>query len=315
MAAATKRVLDIEDAVIWACAEELAKWPHVNRAPDLLQLGELVGREDGLLIGKWRRPASFPEISPMFARGFVPRAPAGRGGDPHPDALIVEAEISAISERLAGLAPPEELVFGIGLAVDVAGAWAAAVANVGNLTLVHGRLRKRPVAGDGRFEVRPKLAPNGKPGVWRIERLTDPLGGERDYENPVQAVRRGLYPPGAFCRVEYEPDPQIVINDRADYCAWRIGLEALAEALSGRLETITALAPAAALFPWTGELDGDRPRDLFAPGAERVFRGAEERELEALRSRGERRPLRRHGAYRRRIPAKPASGTKADRKR
>ena len=91
-----------------------------------------------------------------------------------------------------------------------------------------------------------------------------------------------------------------MINDRAG--AWRIGLEALAEALSGRLETITALAPAAALFPWTGELDGDRPRDLFAPGAERVFRGAEERELEALRSRGARRPLRRHGAYRRRNP-------------
>ncbi|HYB06027.1 MAG TPA: hypothetical protein VED02_04740 [Methyloceanibacter sp.] len=132
MAAATKRALDIEDAVIWACAEELAKRPHANRGPDLPQLGELVGREDGLLIGKWRRPASFPEISPMFARGFVPRAPAGRGGDPHLDALIVEAEISAIAERLAGVAPPEELVFGIGLAVDVAGAWAAAVANVAN---------------------------------------------------------------------------------------------------------------------------------------------------------------------------------------
>jgi len=102
MAAATKRVLDIEDAVIWACAEELAKWPHVNRGPDLPQLGELVGREDGLLIGKWRRPANFLEISPMFARGFVPRAPAGRGGDPHPDALVVEAEISAIAEGLLG---------------------------------------------------------------------------------------------------------------------------------------------------------------------------------------------------------------------
>ena len=85
---------------------------------------------------------------------------------------------------------------------------------------------------------------------------------------------------GAFCRIEYEPDPQIVINDRADYCAWRISLEALAEALSGRLETITALAPAAALFSWTGELDGDRPRDLFVPGAERFFTGAQERELE-----------------------------------
>ena len=182
------------------------------------------------------------------------------------------------------------------------------------MTLVHSRLRKRPVAGDGRFEVRPKLAPNGKPGVWRIERLTDPLGVERDYENPVQAVRRGLSPPGAFCRIEYEPDLQIVINDRADYFAWRIGLEALAKALSGRLETITALAPAAALFPWTGELDGERAISL-PPVPNEVSGARKSREFEALRSRGERRPLRRHGAYRRRIPAKPASGTKADRKR
>jgi hypothetical protein len=97
-----------------------------------------------------------------------------------------------------------------------------------------------------------------------------------------------------------------VIYDSADYCAWRIGLEALAEALSGWLETITALAPAAALFPWTGELDGDRPRDLFAPGAERVFRGAEERELEALPCRGERRPLR--PAWRVSLGGSPLSG-------
>jgi hypothetical protein len=54
------------------------------------------------------------------------------------------------------------------------------------------------------------VALNGKPVVWRFERLIDPLGGERDYENPVQAIRRGLYSPGAFCRIEYEPDPQIV---------------------------------------------------------------------------------------------------------
>ena len=52
-----------------------------------------------------------------------------------------------------GVAPPEELVFGIGLAVDDAGARAAAVANVANLTLIHGQLRKRPVPGGGRFEV------------------------------------------------------------------------------------------------------------------------------------------------------------------
>ena len=80
--------------------------------------------------------------------------------------------------------------------------------------------------------------------------------------------------------------------------------EALAEALSGRLETITALPPAAALFPWKGEKDGDRPRDLFGPGAERIYELAEVRELEAERRRAARRALPQVRPMRR--PAKPA---------
>ena len=56
-------------------------------------------------------------------------------------------------------------------------------------------------------------------GGDRPKRLTDPLGGERDYENPVKAIRRDLYPPGSFCRIEFAPDPQLVVNDRAETIA------------------------------------------------------------------------------------------------
>jgi hypothetical protein len=149
--------------------------------------------------------------------------------------------------------------------------------------------------------------------VWRTERLTDTLGGERDYENenPVKAIRRDLYPPGSFCRIEFEPDPQLIVNDRADYCAWRLALDALAEALHGRLERITALPPAAALFPWTGEQDGDRPRGLFSLGAERVHSVGEAAALAAARARGARRPVPPpRQSERARRPAKPAKAMK-----
>jgi len=65
-----------------------------------------------------------------------------------------------------------------------------------------------------------------------------------------------------------------------------------------------AIVPAAALFPWKGEKDGDRPRDLFGPGAERIYELAEVRGLEAQRSRGARREIAQRQAARR--PAKPA---------
>ena len=228
----------------------------------------------------------------MFARGYSTGsfARSGRGGEPDPDALAIEAAILAlVGPALLTQGLEEAVVSDIGLPVDAEGALAASFANAPNLVLAHGRLGTRPDAGSAAFRVQPRLAPNGKPGVWRTERLTDPLGGERDYENPVKAIRRDLYPTGAFCRIEFEPDPQLVVNDRADYCAWRLALEALAEALSGKLERISALPPAAALFPWTGERDGERPRGLFGPGADRVYSGGEAAGLAVSRARGERR--------------------------
>jgi hypothetical protein len=101
------------------------------------------------------------------------------------------------------------------------------------------------------------------------------------------------------------------VNDRAGYLVWRLGLEALVEALSGKLETIAALPPAAAMFPWTGEKNGDRPRDLFGFGANRVHAPVEARELAAQRPRGTRRDLaQRQRARRPAKAAKPMRGAR-----
>ena len=196
--AGAKRVVDVEDAVKWACAEELPK-KRPAAAGALPRLGALLPRHERTVVGPWTRPAGFPEISPMFARGYSTGsfARSGRGGDPDPDALAIEAAILAlVGPALLTQGLEEAVVSDIGLPVDAEGALAASFANAPNLVLAHGRLGTRPDAGSAAFHVTPRLAPNGKPGVWRTERLTDPLGGERDYENPVKAIRRDLYPHG-----------------------------------------------------------------------------------------------------------------------
>jgi hypothetical protein len=247
----------------------------------------------------------------MFARGFVQASSRAGGGDPHPDALVLAETIAGVAaaglDRFAAGELEAAIAGDIGVPIDAAGAIAAARANIGNLILVHGRLGRRPDGAEA-FAVKPRLAANGKPGIWRIERLMDlRLNEPRDFELPVKPIRKDIYPPGSYCGLEFDPDPQLAANDRAEYLVWRLALEALAEALSGRLETITALPPAAALFPWKGEKDGDRPRDLFGSGAERIYELAEVRGLEAERRNGVRRPTSGRASDKARRPAKPAA--------
>jgi hypothetical protein len=306
MANGAKRVVDVENVVRWAAGDEAPK-RRPGGAPPRPRLGDLVGRADCLLVGRAVRPAGFPRISPMFTKGFAQGSSRAAGG-PHPDALVIDEVIAEVAAAGLGQFAAGELeaaiVGDIGLPVDAAGAIAAARANIANLVLVHGRLGSRPDGAEA-FAVKPRLAANGKPGIWRVERLMDLRFDEaRDFETPVKPIRKDVYPPGSYCGIEFDPDPQIAANDRAEYLVWRLALEALAEALSGRLETITALPPAAALLPWTGERDSDRPCDLFGAGAERIHGLAEARELEARRARGARREIAQRQPARR--PAKPA---------
>jgi hypothetical protein len=219
MAAGAKRLMDVEDVVAWACSHELPKKraPTSGRELPALELR----RGDGELIGRWTRPSGFPSISPTFRPAFGGGVSRQRGGEPAPDALIVETAILALPPTMVGLEPPAALAEGIGLPIDVAGAFAAAIANIVNLVLAYGRLGKRPARGDDSLAVQPHLAANGKPGVWiirhELEATLDGAGVARALEQPVKAIRKDLYAPGAFCRIDYDPDPQLVVNDRAEY--------------------------------------------------------------------------------------------------
>src|SRR5258708_37970320 len=88
---------------------------------------------------------------------------------------------------------------------------------------------------------------------------------------PIRSIRAGLYRQGAYCTLVYRPSPAGVVAQRAEYAAWRMGLEILAGELDGRLSAIAVLTPAAAWRPWCfdrgsageGEQHGQPPH-LFA---------------------------------------------------
>lgn len=256
----------------------------------------------------------FPRVSPMFS-GL--HGAAGARGDPlHPDSLIVETAVGEVATVLsAAYCPPlaAELLDGLGFPdLDAQGALDAALCNVGNLLLVHGRLHTRPLIRLEASPVRGKLGNNGKPGVWRREEWAEPTWQDhapecsRMVETAVRAKRKNSYPPGAYCRLEYDPDPQMLVNERAEYAVWRAGLAALAEVLhDANLSAHAAMPPAAAFRPWMGDLDGEAIPDLFRPGAENVYAGDEARGLAAERSTARRRPVHGGAVYRGRA-VKPA---------
>jgi hypothetical protein len=263
--------MDVEDLVCWACAELARKRPgNVHVLPVLN-----IGRGDRDCLGKWDRPMGFPPASPMFS-GAVARAGGARGDPPHPDSLLVEAAIGAL--RLTpGAEDFSAVTQGLGFDLDARGALDYAFANAGNLIVVHGRLGSRPSLPEASTP-RAKLASNGRPAVFVIELASEPMFGgghlHREVETPATSTKRkDHYPNGAYCRLDWEADPQTMLNDRAEYWAWGAGLAALAVALADRLETRAALPLAAPRAPWRGEADAGAVVSLLAgaPAARRRY--------------------------------------------
>lgn len=158
-----QKPLDVEDLLAWGAGELARKRPGKVAARPAFK----VARGDDELLGRWVLPMGFPRISPMFSG--LHAASGARGEPPQPDALVLEAAIGEIAKAEIAVAPELEraLVFGLGFAgLDVRGALDAALGNLANLLLVHGALHSRPLIRLEPPEVRPKLAQNGKPGVW-----------------------------------------------------------------------------------------------------------------------------------------------------
>lgn len=257
MGEGAKRLIDAEGLVCWAASNEL---PKARRKTGFV-FPPLHLLRDGELVGKWNVPACYPEVSPMFSAnvGGGSAAPLAYLGEPDPDALEVERTLRSIARNPPSIEGEIQLVaHNIGDDVAVAAAGRAlrnARRSLAGLVLGHGALGTRPQWDHPPFATAPLRAERGgKPAVFRLGLISMPTldGGMVTVEGEIrcEAKRRDEYPAGAYCRIEYDPDPHSVIADRADYLIWRSALAELARTLSGRLARFEPIEPAAPRAPW-----------------------------------------------------------------
>ncbi|GEP08579.1 hypothetical protein [Methylobacterium gnaphalii] len=237
----------------WAFRHELTKRRDDDRGPRL----------------------GFSPVSPMFRHADLgvrvenfsrePGMPAAMG-EPHPDALIVEAavlELARFAEHrfegdlglLTNLPPGQNEHAAIGRAMSQLAA----------TVQIQARLSARPTFVNSPLPAA-VVGKTGKPIICmlRTEMRADAAGILRPHlvEERCGAVGANRYPNGAYCCIDWD-NPQTILLERATYAAWWAALDLLAHELKGKLETIAVLPPAAAQRPWAGNVDGSKPRRIL----------------------------------------------------
>lgn len=311
---AEKRILDIEDALVWACDEQAKTKGDETWS-------QRAARTQHHCAGQGVLPA----VAPMF-RWAVP---GGRSsvteGDPHPDAMTIWRTVQRleghryVDGQLVDIGLPADapaaLMHGLWAGLDAAAAWARARETAIGLALVHARMRSRPDVPDlpapagpilGSDHGRPVvLAPGtvrvygarrrgGAPEQWDERRVVNAI--ETKLARKVR--RRGtVYPYGSYCPLAWSPGPEEVLRERAVYMAWHAVLCALALALRGVLATIAVLAPGAPAAPWAGDVEAGRVADsrIFSGQRDLPYRIESRAEATQRRASGLRRSRPRHG--------------------
>lgn len=329
--APAKRFLDIEYALRWAYRDELPKqhapprrlgahtqervwspytfpagYPEVSPSFREATAG---GPSGGYADDPWSRDPGFPQAL----------------GEPHPDAIVIEAAVKALEAwKGHGFGPnPAEsgLMHGIDhMAVDHVQAGMEAVAMMAGIISVHARAATRPRWSRKLPEPFPDNGANGKPKVLIEETFVEMVDRKGVYYEPVSSfdkgsgpppgaitfikavptrrIRAGLYRHGAYCPLLYRPSPAGIVAERAEYAAWRMGLEVLAGELEGRLSAIAVLTPAAAWRPWCfdrgsageGEQHGRVP-ELFRALRDEPYRRETREQAAAKRRAAQRRQI------------------------
>lgn len=276
-----KRVMDVEDVISWAYREELPKRSR-DRQGEPCQVSPMFRlAQYGARIDCWHKEPGFPAIM----------------GDPHPDALKVEAAVESLA-RFAEM-PIED---GLDLAPDLAAfgldehaAMRHALRQVVSTVVAFAKLRKRPYWHDRTYPMS-MHTDGGRPRCYRWATMVDDTvtGGEVEYESlvPVEPVR-GVYPAGSHSPIRFDPDPKGMVGERAEYAAWWAALELLAADLSARLDTIAVLPPAAAQRPWINPAEAPKPVRIFADLSDRsrIHRAQARETYEAHRALGARRHI------------------------
>lgn len=218
------RRMDIEAALQWAFRDELPKGDG-GGGLGMYRAGGFV--DYGTSIDKWETEPGFPSAT----------------GDPHPDALMIEAAVNKLQPM-----PIDAAAYRDWLAPECAAMIDPADRILANLIVdvrpyvaMHAKMGTRPdwqVA----WKVGRKIGGNGKPIVAGID-------------------AKGRYLNGSHCPLDIAPDPREVLNDRAEYICWHEALMDLTDALAGRLTDRIVLPPEAPARPW---VDGEQRRTILA---------------------------------------------------
>ena len=98
------------------------------------------------------------------------------------------------------------------------------------------------------------LAKNNRPAWFVRKRVKIKAGGWMDAEVNGYDEKRCKPMEGAYRKYDYDPDPRLAVDLRADYANWHASLVWLREELMGWLEMWDLTGPVAAERPWeTGE--------------------------------------------------------------
>lgn len=281
-----RRVMDIQDVLVWAYKDELPKnrgeggrhGPPAYSSP----LGRMVAM--GTSVDNWSREPGHPAAM----------------GPPHPDALLVEAAVercaAAAAQQSVDNAPdllPDLGEFGI----DERQAVVRALGMLGGILARCAKVGRPPFWTES-TSPQPIYGGNSLPTVVRWEPFFSKTITGEDAEHealvPVKVRAKGEYPFGAYSPLVYDPSPQTIAEERAEYLVWWGALEAIAGELQGKLASIAVLPPGAAQRPWLDKRELAKPPRLFSDVTARVYRTEVQEAAAAHRALGLRRSH--HGA-------------------
>lgn len=174
-------------------------------------------------------------------------------GDPHPDALRIEAAVDALDEEALDIAP-YQIGEGLGEHVDLRYVTSITRRDVRSWIITFARNGKRPDFYEA-AEFEPVRGANGKAVIWRTVQV--PCGEGPDgtpwfmtHDEQTSPVRGGLYPEGAFCKLHWVRNAEDVAEDRAKWALWHAGLLVLAEILGPVLQEMSVTGPTLPMRPW-----------------------------------------------------------------
>lgn len=285
-------LLDIEDALGWAFRDELPKGcrdrgGYTGPREPLSLMARMAAH--GGSVDNWSREPGFPVAM----------------GEPHPDAREIGRRVAALRDWTPPPLPAAWLAPDFaGLGIDEADMLRRALPSVQTIVVTSAKLRRRPLFDPAPMPGR-RILSNGRAAVlepdYVIQTTVDGRDIGRDTVRPAAQIRAGVYRPGAYCPLVYDPDPAAVALERAEYAVWHAALVALAAQLAGGLlRSLSILPPSAPARPWAGEVDSGKPVPIRDDLRARVHRT--DRAEDALRRRtpsARRRPSRDPG---RRVP-------------